>query len=534
MVARNSPLTNCLSSLLIRYGRAAGQAGVIMPGNSPALGASDVGIVDQVLARNRLGAPSVVFFVVAAAAPLTVIAGGAVTAVEVTGVTAIPIGYLVMAVILALFAVGYVTMSRYLVNAGAFYAYIARGLGRVPGVGAAAVALLAYNAMQVGLYGALGYVSTQILSTLGLHVAWWVCALAGWLVVAILGLLDVGINGRVLAVMLIAEFVVVVIYDAVMISHPAGGTVRFDTLQPAQLADPAIAAVLVVALAGFVGVEATVVFAEETRNSTRTIARATYIAIAMVGLLYGLSTWAISVATGPDQFVARAHSDGAELIFNLVEPSVGRTLVDVGHVLFLTSLFAALLAFHHTVARYSFALGRERVLPRSFGRVVQRTGAPKLGSMAQSVVGLVVIVFYAAGGFDPMTTMFGRLTAWGGLGVLLLMTFTSFAIIGFFARNPRGEPVWRRLVAPLLAGLLLALLSAITIANFGRLLNEQDSALGWLLPAAYLFVAVVGIAWAVVLRLRRPAAFCRIGLGVQAEVAQAEVEPGRPAVYAGA
>jgi len=43
-----------------------------MPGKAPSLG-----VVDQALAKNRLGIASVVFFVVAAAAPLTVIAGGA-------------------------------------------------------------------------------------------------------------------------------------------------------------------------------------------------------------------------------------------------------------------------------------------------------------------------------------------------------------------------------------------------------------------------------------------------------------------------
>jgi amino acid transporter len=303
--------------------------------------------------------------------------------------------------------------------------------------------------------------------------------------------------------------------------------VRFDTLDPIQLVDPTIAAALVVSLAGFVGIEASVVFAEETKDPRRTIARATYLAIAVVGVLYGISAWAISVATGPDQFVARAESDGAELIFHLVQPYLGQVMLDVGHLLFLTSLFAALLAFHHTVGRYAFALGRERVLPRSFGRVVRRTGAPKMGSIAQSVVGLAAIVFYAVGGFDPMTTMFGRLTAWGGLGVLLLMTFTSIAVIGFFARDKRSESVWRRVVAPLTAAVVLLVLSALTVANFGRLLNEPDSALGWMLPAAYLVVAAVGVVWALILRTRRPAVFRKIGLGVEGET-DAALRPAEP------
>ena len=48
-------------------------------------------------------------------------------------------------------------MSKYIHNAGAFYSYIARGLGKPAGLGAAALAVFSYNAIQIGLYGAFGY-----------------------------------------------------------------------------------------------------------------------------------------------------------------------------------------------------------------------------------------------------------------------------------------------------------------------------------------------------------------------------------------
>ncbi|GIF74212.1 APC family permease [Asanoa siamensis] len=477
---------------------------------------SSPSIVNEHLRRNKLGVPSVVFFVVAAAAPLTVIAGGAVTAVAVTELIAVPIGYLVIALVLAVFSAGYVAMSRHVVNAGAFYSYITRGLGRRFGVSAAGVAVMAYNLMQVGLYGAFGFVAAQVLDTFGVGVSWWVCALVGWAIVGVLGLLDVSLNGRVLAAMLLAEVVIVLIYDAVMISHPAGGTVQWDALDPGQLLNPSIAAVMVVSVAGFVGFEATVVFSEEARDPKRTIARATYIAIVAVGLLYGLSAWAISVATGPEAFVGRAKADGTELMFNLVVPYVGQTFVDIGHLLFLTSLFAALLVFHHTVARYSYALGREQVLPPMFGRIVRRTGAPKYGSLAQTALGLVVIVTYAIAGLDPVDNMFARLTTIGGLGVLILMAATSFSVIGFFRREPHDEPVWRRVIAPLLAGIFLAVLAIITILNLGSLLNvDATSPVAWGFPVAYGVIAAVGLIWATILKWLRSDIFARIGLGVE-------------------
>jgi amino acid transporter len=128
-------------------------------------------VVAQTLARNRLGVPAVVFFVLAAAAPLTVVAGGATTGWAVTGVIGIPISYLAVGVVLAVFSVGYTAMSRKIVNAGAFYSYIAQGLGRVPGVGAAFLALYSYNLMQIGLYGGFGVVAAaQMLSWFGVGV----------------------------------------------------------------------------------------------------------------------------------------------------------------------------------------------------------------------------------------------------------------------------------------------------------------------------------------------------------------------------
>lgn len=77
--------------------------------------------VSRALARDRLGVPSVLFFVLAGVAPLTVAAGVIPTAYATTGLTGIPAAFLVIAVILALFATGYVAMTRHITNAGAFY-----------------------------------------------------------------------------------------------------------------------------------------------------------------------------------------------------------------------------------------------------------------------------------------------------------------------------------------------------------------------------------------------------------------------------
>src|SRR5918999_5122698 len=108
-------------------------------------------IVSQ-LRRRRLGVIHLVFFTVAASAPLTVLGGGVTTTFAVTGIPGVPLSFLVLAVALGLFAVGYAAMSRYVTNAGAFYSYLAQGLGRTCAVAGSFVALLSYNAIQIGLY----------------------------------------------------------------------------------------------------------------------------------------------------------------------------------------------------------------------------------------------------------------------------------------------------------------------------------------------------------------------------------------------
>src|SRR4051812_35654601 len=154
--------------------------------------------ISSALAADRLGVPDVVYFVMSAAAPLTVVAGVITTSYAVTGITGLPVAFIAVGAVLALFSVGYVTMARHMVNAGAFYAYVSRGIGRPAGVAGAWVALVAYNALQVGLYGALGAATTPLLDQwFGVHPAWWVVALVAWALVGTLGLMRVEVNGTV-------------------------------------------------------------------------------------------------------------------------------------------------------------------------------------------------------------------------------------------------------------------------------------------------------------------------------------------------
>ncbi len=476
--------------------------------------------VSRALAKDRLGVPAVLFFVLAGVAPLTVAAGVIPTAYQTTGLTGIPAAFIAIAVILAVFAVGYVAMTRHITNSGAFYAFVSRGLGRAVGVAAALVALLSYSLLQVGLYGAFGpNAASEAAAHLGIHASWWAWALGAWAVITVLGLLRVDITGWVLGVLLTAEIVVIFAEAISGLAHPAGGHLSFATLSPSDLTSAGVGTfgvLAVVAVLGFVGFEQAPVLAEEARNARRTIPLATYFALGMIAVVYAGASWAMAVHAGQADVVKAATAQGPGLLFGLG----GGFVSGAAQFLFLTSLFAAALAFHNVVWRYMYALGREHVLPSALGRT-GGNNIPKLASLVQSASGLVVIVVYAAGGWEPMTHLFFWLGTTGGFGILILLALTAVAVIAFFSRDAHGESLWGRLIAPALAFIALGVIVVLAVLNYSTLLGvPPGDVAAWALPASYALVAVIGLAWGLVLKARRPKVYAAIGLGAYAVTGQ--------------
>jgi amino acid transporter len=243
---------------------------------------------------------------------------------------------------------------------------------------------------------------------------------------------------------------------------------------------------------------------------------ATYTSVGLIAGLYALSAWAMSVAVGPDRIVAASQEQGPGLVFGLAAQHLGGLAADIGNALFLTSIIAAMISFHNTTARYTFALGREGVLPTRLGNT-SRAGAPKAGSLLQSLVGLAVIVTYAAAGWNPLVQLFFWGGTGGGYGVLLLTALTAIAVIVYFTRHPTLDGPWRRVFAPTLAALALLIIGWLATANFDTLLGvAPDAPIRTAIPAAYAAAMLLGVGWALILKRTRPPTYDRIGMGAKA------------------
>ncbi|QYF90378.1 APC family permease [Arthrobacter sp. PAMC25284] len=479
-------------------------------------------VTPPALDRRRLGVLSVTFMIVAASAPLTVLAGGVTTTFAVTGVMGVPLSFILLGLVLTLFAVGYAAMSRFVTNAGAFYAYIAQGLSRPLGVGAALVALVAYNLMQVGLYGLFGFTVASMLSAkFGIAVPWWVPVIVCIAVVAALGVNRVDLSAKVLGVLVGLEFLAVMVYDIMAFAAAPEGASAV-ALSPESLFVPGIGAVFSFGIAAFMGFESAAIYGEESKDPRKTVARATYLAVAVISTFYAISAWAMTVGAGPSAIIAESTRSGPDLMFVFLETHGAVLLSDLAQILFVTSIFAALVSFHNAVARYFFSLGREQVVPVVLSRVRRTSGAPFAGSLAQTAIAVVLTTGFAMAGSGselgelyPVLTMFTWLTNSGALGLVLLMSVVSLAVIGFFLRRgDRDISVWKHRIAPALAFMLLGTVTVLIVVNFDVLLGQPEpTALTYLLPAIIFLPGVAGVLWGLRLKRTRPALYQAIGHG---------------------
>ena len=174
-----------------------------------------------------------------------------------------------------------------------------------------------------------------------------------------------------------------------------------------------------------------------------------------------------------------------------------------------------MLSFHNAVARYGFALGRAKVIPAIFGRVRPTTGAPFVSSFAQSLLAFVVVAIFALSDSDPVLQLFTWLTNLGALGVLALLALSSFAVVGYFAKNSHSETQWASKTAPALAGVLLTVVFILALTNFNVLITGlQDAPLddrSVILPALLFIAAAVGALVALGIRKNKPEVYAGIG-----------------------
>jgi len=474
---------------------------------------------DSSLAKGKLGVLGIVFFVVAAAAPLVGMTGAVPVAMLVGNLAGVPGAYLAVGITLLIFSVGFSTMSNKVTNAGAFFAYVGRAFGKHAGVASAFISIVGYVTIQLAIYGFFGGLAAGQFATLGLDLPWYVWTLIAWVLVTGLSLLSVDVGAKVLGTLMILELTSLVITAVAILANGGPEGANFAaSFSPSAIfvggfgGGAGIA--LAFAFASFIGFEATAIYGEESIDPKRTIPRATYWAIGIITVLFALVSFAMVTGMGStkvaDYVVANSGgpdavlSNPAGVLFALAGHFVGPWMPEVMSWLVVSSLFAGLLAFQNATSRYFFAMGRGGVLPKSFGKVNGR-GAPQAGVILTSTLAAIVVIIFAVAKLDPIVNLFFWMSGVTAIAIILVEILVSLAVVKYFMSN-EGANVWQGKIAPIVAAVGLAVGEYLLMSRFnlmaGTVADGVDptaadagwkmSPLGWFLVLLPFIAAVIG------------------------------------------
>ncbi|WP_101951482.1 APC family permease [Mycobacterium sp. 3519A] len=484
----------------------------------------------QRLKPNAVGIVGVMFMAVATAAPITAMVGNVPIAVGFGNGSHAPAGYLVATIVLSLFAIGYATMAKHLTATGAFYGYIAHGLGRIVGMASGVLITMAYVVFEGSLIGIFSFFFQNLMQSLfGVHIHWILPALLMLVLNSVLAFYDINIAAKVLGVFLITEIVMLSLGALAVLVHGGGpdGFAASQTINPVGAFQGASGVVgasaglgLFFAFWSWVGFESTAMYGEESRNPKKIIPIATIASVVGIGLFYVFVSWMAVAGTGPQHAIdlAQDANTAGDIFFGPVRQYYGEWAVTMFNILLCTGSFACGMAFHNCASRYLYALGREGLssrLQKTLGATHAKHGSPHIASFVQTGVTLVIILAFLAAGKDPYVHMYTLLAILGTMAILIVQALCAFAVISYFhlrKNHPVSKHWFRTLISPLLGGIGM-------LCVVGLLWQHKEAAAGdaagtllfkmtpWIVVGLFVF----GAALAIYFKYRDPRRFELIG-----------------------
>lgn len=451
-----------------------------------------------------------VLSVLAFSSPLVTAAGYFALTILVSGNTA-PSAFLVVTAGLLVFSVGYMAKTRRMKKTGAYYAYITAGLGKPLGLASAYVATLSYVLILIGVYAFGGITIAGLVTQFGgPEIPWWIGGLVLVGIVGILGYFNVDVSAKVLTWVMIVEVVLILVFDFGVLFQGGASGIPIQSFDMVSFAgsEPWIGCLFAILV--FIGFEATVLYRDEVKNPNKTVPRATYWSVLIIGILYTFSVWMLVAAFG-DGAQQAATDDLGGMFATAATNFIGMWFADTVRVLVITATLACLLSIHNASTRYLFNISGDGGLHRGMGAVHRRFKSPYRSSLVVSIVCLLTVIVYAFLGTDP-GLVYAQLAGLGSTGIILLMVLVSLAVFVWFRRNPRGagENVWNTIIAPLISILFLGGVAVYALLNYYLVVGGEPGQYNWLL----LFLAiplVAGIIVGLVMRVRSPKRYALIG-----------------------
>jgi amino acid transporter len=491
----------------------------------------------SMLRKGAVGLAGVLFLTVTGSAPISAMLFNTPIAVGYGNGLGAPAAFLFATIVLTIFSVGYVAMSRKVTTAGGFYSYISHGLGRELGLGSGFAAVVAYSVFEASLCGGFAFFLQAKLSQIGQgtglswlgYIQWPWLALLMVVIISVITYFDIRLTARILGVLLIGEILFLLIFDAFMFARGISSStaMTLDAINPVKafqgfpvtgsLAAGIPAIGLFFAFWSWVGFEMAPNYGEESRDPKRIVPRAMYISVIGLGIFYIITSWApfAGYHTLGDA-IGQAQNNAALYYLGPAQQYIALGVDQALSILIITGSFACGMAFHNTACRYFYSLGREKVLPAALGRTHPHWKSPHIASITQSVIAAVIVVLFAIfGGRDnpnqqAYLELYGLMAVMGVIVILAIQALVSMAILVYFWRH-HGTEVhwWSTVLAPVVSFAGQALVLFLLIQNFGFIAGSFRLA-NYLVPID-LVIFAVGIGLAFYIKNRQPDKYQTLG-----------------------
>lgn len=462
---------------------------------------------EQQLARGALTLPDAI------AISVSVIAPGMAAFLNVPGVAAqaggsTPLAFLLGGIACLALAFVVIGFTRRMASAGYAYTYASRSLGKAPGFMAGwlyAFGLACFVPMT------MAGVAFLFCDLVGIGQTWWFPVfLIGMALLVALSIVRIKVTTRLQ--LLVGTVTVAVILIVNLVTTVKGGA-HGNTAAPFTFSHTVSGGFhgvfygIILGVTSYIGFETAADFGEETRNPRRNIPIAIIAATAFAILFYLWTTYSLSIgfgvkngaAFGSDPFALKTVAD------KYVASWIG-TLTEIGAML---AAFIVCVACATASTRTVYAMGREGVFPRFFGRTHPRFKTPANATIAVALtsIAMALISWYgltdSLGMGNAMRTYFFWATL-GTLVVIVVYIMLCFGGIAFFRRTQRRWNPFAHVVVPIIGAVVFG------AALYGSIYPLPPTPLDYT-PYIALAWLVAGILVVTALRARNPRAIDRIG-----------------------
>lgn len=372
----------------------------------------------SMLLKGQMTTFTLTMTVLAFTAPLVVVSGFAPIIIAAGGIAS-PVAFMITMLLMLLFSMGFLTMEKHSSKPRNFYLFICEGLGRTMGLGAAFMSITAYLMLLIGTYALCGVSISALLSSFGgPDIPWWVLSFIGWGVVSTIGYFQVDVSAKIMCMIMFVELLLVLVFNTSVFMTGGKEGLSSIPFSLGSFLESNISVALLFSILAFIGFEATLLYRDEVKDPEKTIPKATYIAVAVIGVIYIVSTYALITAYGSDALNVAANKPN-EMFTDGMTLYVAHSVTQIAHLFVVTSILATLLSIHNAVTRYIYNLSKDRVLPAKFSNIHAQFNSPYIASLTVTVIAIIALIpmFILV---EDGATIYGKINGLGCVGVIVL------------------------------------------------------------------------------------------------------------------